>query len=327
MSAKAVFPHFFVVGAPRCGTTSLCRYLARNPQICFSRPKEPHYFSRLETIPSQPELQRDYLDKCFGHYEPELHRALGEGSVSYLYMPGAIEIAKSFNPQARFIAMVRNPLTMLPSYHQRMLFLLQENETDIARAWALEEKREKGEHIPKRCLDGRLLMYSKVASLGSQIKQLFAIAGQDHCKVIVFDDLVSDPRTVYREVLEFLDIEDDGQSRFERSYESRMYRFRWLQRLLFVPVSRGGKIIDTVQRRTRKYNADGSKHPTLLKRITGLNRKPSPPKPLKPQMAEEVRQTLQGDVELLSRLLDRDLGFWFDNTAENSQPTVLSQVG
>jgi hypothetical protein len=100
-----------------------------------------------------------------------------------------------------------------------------------------------------------------------------------------------------------------------------------LQRLLFVPVSRGGKIIDTVQRRTRKYNADGSKHPTLLKRITGLNRKPSPPKPLKPQMAEEVRQTLQGDVELLSRLLDRDLGFWFDNTAENSHPTVLSQVG
>ena len=33
MSAKAVFPHFFVVGAPRCGTTSLCRYLARNPHM------------------------------------------------------------------------------------------------------------------------------------------------------------------------------------------------------------------------------------------------------------------------------------------------------
>jgi Sulfotransferase family len=39
------FPDFFLIGAPRCGTTSLSSYLANNPQVCFSRPKEPHYFS------------------------------------------------------------------------------------------------------------------------------------------------------------------------------------------------------------------------------------------------------------------------------------------
>jgi hypothetical protein len=42
------FPDFFVVGAPRCGSTAFCRYLAKHPAICFSRPKEPHYFTRLE---------------------------------------------------------------------------------------------------------------------------------------------------------------------------------------------------------------------------------------------------------------------------------------
>ena len=47
MAKPARFPDFFLVGAPRCGTTSLSRYLAANPQVCFSRPKEPHYFALL----------------------------------------------------------------------------------------------------------------------------------------------------------------------------------------------------------------------------------------------------------------------------------------
>ena len=36
----------FIVGAPRCGTTSLSRYLKDHPEVCFSRVKEPHFFSQ-----------------------------------------------------------------------------------------------------------------------------------------------------------------------------------------------------------------------------------------------------------------------------------------
>ena len=128
------FPDFFLVGAPRCGTTALSRYLARNPQVCFSRPKEPHYFARTMQIPTADELKRDYLDRCYGHCTPK-NRALGEGSVSYLLAPGAIENILHFNPKAKFIVQVRNPLKMLPSYHLRMQFLLQEDQTDFATAW------------------------------------------------------------------------------------------------------------------------------------------------------------------------------------------------
>jgi len=124
-STKSIggFPDFFVVGAPRCGTTALCRYLARNPQICVSRPKEPHYFTRMKELPTAEEVRRDYIDYFFDH-RTEAHRVAGEGSVSYLYLPGVIENILHYNPQARFVAIVRNPLTMLPSYHQRMQYLL-----------------------------------------------------------------------------------------------------------------------------------------------------------------------------------------------------------
>jgi hypothetical protein len=231
------FPDFFVVGAPRCGTTAFCKYLARNPQVCFSQPKEPHYFTRLDRDPTQAELQRDYLDRYFGHFG-DAHRVVGEGSVSYLYLPDVIDRIRRINPSARFIALVRNPLQMLPSYHLKMLYLLQEDEPDFGKAWALEAERARGSRIPKLCLDPRLLMYSEVAKLGAEVQRLYDVAGRDRSHVVVFDDLASDPLGVYRRVLEFLGVDYDGQTHFERKYASRIYRHRWLQRLLYVPRSR-----------------------------------------------------------------------------------------
>jgi hypothetical protein len=303
------FPDFFVVGAPRCGTTSFCRYLARNPQICFSQPKEPHYFTQLTRDPTQAELARDYLERCFGHCGSE-HRAVGEGSVSYLYHPTTLERIRRIKPDARFIALVRNPLTMLPSYHLRMRFLLQEDEPDFARAWDLEPARARGERVPRHCLDPRLLLYSKVAQLGAQVEHLYAVAGRERSHVIVFDDLVADPLAVYRSALDFLRVDYDGQTRFESRYDSRMYRYRWLQRMLFVPAVKGGRMMETLQQRTRKYNPDGSKRPGLIKRVTKWNKVAASPTPLTQPNRDLVRETLRPDVERLSRLLGRDLTGW-----------------
>ncbi len=303
------FPDFFVVGAPRCGTTAFCRWLARNPQICFSRPKETHYFSLLSADPTASDIKLDYLDRYYGHYAAP-HRVTGEGSVSYLYQPESLERIKRFNPDARFIVLVRNPLAMLPSYHLRMLFLLQEDESDFRRAWALEPERVRGKAIPRDCLDARLLMYSQVAMFGEQIERLFAIAGRDRSHVVVFDDLLTDPLGVYRRALKFLNVDYDGQTHFEGRYKSRMYRYRWLQRMLFVPAMRHGKMLNTLQRRRRKYKQDSSKWPSLIKRVTRWNKVPASPAPLAQEMVAVIRETLTSDVLKLSRLLDRDLSSW-----------------
>lgn len=310
------FPDFFIVGAPRCGTTALGRYLARNPQIGFSRPKESHYFARIQGRPTESELQRDYLERHFAHCT-ERHRVMGEGSVSYLHLPEALRTILHFNPQARFIAMVRNPLTMLTSYHQRMLFLLQEDEQDFATAWKLEPLRARRENLPPRCLDYRLLLYSDVAKLGFQVNRLFEIAGRDRAHVIVFDDLIADPLPVYQKVVQFLGADYDGQTTFERKLGSQMYRYGWLQKLLFAPVVRGGKIVDTLQRSSRKYNEDGSKRKSLVKRITGLNRVIKSPDALSEHTLDVLREALRDDVALLSRVLNRDLGYWLKRPPED----------
>ena len=38
-------PNFFIIGAPKCGTTALSEYLRSHPSVLISEPKEPHYFS------------------------------------------------------------------------------------------------------------------------------------------------------------------------------------------------------------------------------------------------------------------------------------------
>jgi hypothetical protein len=314
MTRPTGFPDFFVVGAPRCGTTSLCRFFDKNPQICFSRPKEPHYFAQLRSMPSPDELQRDYIERYFGHRHGA-HRAVGEGSVSYLYAPEAIERIRHFNPEARFIVMVRNPMSMLPSYHLKMRFLLQEDQEDFSSAWRLQEARARGDNLPAHCLEPRTLMYGEVARYGAHIERLFAIAGRERTHVVVFDDFVADQPATYRRALEFLRVDDDGRTVFKRRYESRIYRYRWLQELFFLPVARGARI-DTGRRAARKDKQAGPNKPSWIKRLADWNTVSASPRPLTPEMRAVVADGLRADNALLSRLLQRDLSFWLTGATQ-----------
>jgi len=308
MTRPQGFPDFFIIGAPRCGTTSLSRYLMRHPQVCFSRPKETHYFAQQRSLPSGDDLQRDYIDRYFGHRTTE--SIAGEGSVSYIHLPQAIGQILQLNPEAKFIAMVRNPRSMLPSYHQKMLFLLQEDEADFDRAWALQTTRAHGKDLPRTCLDPRLLDYTGVASLGAQVQRLFEIVSRDQAHVIVFDDFVKDTLGEYRAVLDFLGLDYDGQTEFERRFDSQMYRYRWLQFLFWKTATRRGKFVDTLERSRRKYRDDGTIRPTLVKRIARFNKRPVKPAPLSPGMVDILRADLRDDVRLLGELLQRDLDHW-----------------
>jgi hypothetical protein len=71
-------------------------------------------------------------------------------------------------------------------------------------------------------------------------------------------------------------------------------------------------MLATLQQRSRKYNPDGSKRPSLIKRVTRWNKVPASPVALTPPVADAVRETLRPDVELLSRLLGRNLGGWLE---------------
>lgn len=296
---------FFLVGAPRCGTTSLALALAQHPEVCFSEPKEPHFFSRASEDLSWTRFERDYI-RVFFREDRLSRQALGEGSPSYLYSPPAIGLIDRFFPEARFLAMVRNPLEMMPSYHARLLFLMDEDVSDFDRAWRLQTLRARGQAIPRDCRDASMLQYAEIGRVGAHIARLLDCIGRDRVKIILLEDFAREPREVYREVLEFLGLTDDGRTEFVRRSNTKSYRNAVVHRL-------ATRVPEAIARLTHMHLTEPSKRPfpfRLLKRLRKSNIVRTKWRPIDATLREELTACFRDDVALLGRLLNRDLHHW-----------------
>ena len=334
-----------IVGAPRCGTTSLARYLGARPDVCPANVKEPHFFSRrdfgdLSATATDRLLRKEYVEHFFPDRVPGA--LLLDGSVSYLYAPQRLAPAISAWPNAKFIIAVRNPLEMLPSLHQRHLCNGDEDVRDFERAWSLVGPRRNGRHIPRTCIDARLLDYEEIGSLGKYVRQFFDIVGRERCYVSVFDDLTADPAGHYRRILEFLGLPPDERREFFPYRASTGIRSPLLQRLLKrPPLARTMLSSEAALRREgiEVQNNVGTLAgiPTLKavrRRLLKWNRMSAPPRQLPDELRAEIGKTLAGDVADLSRLLDRDLSHWLHpqsgqkgNESRQASPMLSREAG
>ena len=114
---------------------------------------------------------------------------------------------------------------------------------------------------------------------------------------------------MYREVLKFIGVDDDGRTMFKRRFPSRIYRYRWLQELLYSVRSRRAHAVDTLQRTARVKKGPGRRK-SLVKRLARWNRIERRPAPLDAEMTATLRAALADDVAMLSGLLGRDLRHW-----------------
>ena len=313
-----------VVGAPRCGTTSLACFLEDHPQVRFSRVKEPHFFTQHDLRQTgEDELNRlvetEYLGRYFPPWSAEC-RLIAEGSVSYLYAPERMETVLRLWPDARFIIGLRDPIEMLPSLHQRLVFNGDETVTDFAEAWALTEERKQGRAIPRSCIDPRALNYDMLARLGTHVGRFFRAVGRERCFVALLDDLISDSETVYRRLMAFLGLPVDGLPDFAPQRPSQGYRIGSLQRLLKrPPVAFRGVLAGEKFRMRIKDLERKDSHPTLLKtifaarkRLMSWNSVPVAPAPLSEALRRDIRERLADEVAELSELIGRDLSHWLD---------------
>lgn len=312
----------FIVGAPRCGTTTMSRMLAAHPQIAVPFVKEPHFFSQhdLRGLPDEElkeRIERDYLDHFFDEHHPGQSVGL-DGSVSYLYTPEQLEPIVRVWPEARFIIAVRDPLTLLPSLHQRLLFIGDENLSRFEDAWAAVPKRVAGRQIPRSCIDPRWLRYDEAGRFGTYVERLFAAVGRERCMVAVFDDLERDPEGQYRRLVEFLGLEPvPVEVPVER--ESKQVRYPWLQRLLKRPPRALHPYLANIQFRKRfERSAEEPTKPwsvagqilALRRRLLRWNRIEAAKEPVPIHVQQDIRQHLHGEIERLAQLINRDLSHW-----------------
>lgn len=233
-------PDFFILGAPKCGTTALATYLSEHPRVFMSTPKEPNYFARHLSIPPPggelPPYQRD-LAGYLRLFEPadDRHLAVGEASTRYLRSARALREIREFGADARFLVMLRHPVELVRSWHAQKLYEGQETEQEFARAWALQRERADGRSLPRGLQARDALLYERIARIGSQVERLLTILPPSHVKLLFLDDLRSDPRRLYESVLTFLGVPSDGRSDFPVVNRRRSVRWPRVQALLRRP--------------------------------------------------------------------------------------------
>jgi hypothetical protein len=279
-------PNFFIVGAPRCGTTSMYAYLRQHPEIYVSPHKEPHFFgSDLTPLPG-------------GIREEELYRQLfagagsqprvGEGSVWYLSSQRAPSEIRAFAPDARILILLREPGQMMHSLHALFTRTGNEDLPAFEEALAAEPERRAGRCIPAGAYLPEGLLYTEVARYAEKVERYFTVFGRENVHCILFDDLVRDTAAVYRTVLEFLGVDPDFQAELHPQRANERVRMMAIRQLARTPP----EVRRRIQFKDIREHEGG------------------PRIPLAPELAERLRELFAPDVARLATLLDRDLGAW-----------------
>lgn len=293
-------PNFFIIGAPKCGTTSLAAWLAEHPNIYMSPVKEPHFFcTDLQYI--NIHNLHDYLLLFKGASKE--HKAVGEASTCYLFSKTAVPNIEKELPGSRYIVMIRNPVDMAYSLHEQQLFSGYEHIKDFAQAWRLSEERAQGRKVTKWCRDPKLLDYKSVCKLGEQLERLFRIVPRDRVLVLVLDDIKENPRREYLKVLDFLGVPDDGRTTFPIYNPAKERRWPRLQKVVFTM----SKISPRIKKALGIPTNWGIGIFTALDKIN-IRYRPRPPMP--PALRAELVEFFRSDIQLLSQLLDRDFSEW-----------------
>lgn len=218
-------PNVFILGAPKCGTTSLANWLTDHPQVYFSPIKEPSFFNYDYGFRRQWSLER--YEQLFEGAK-ESHRAVCEASVKYLYSRTAVPAILAYADSPKFVVMLRDPVRMAPSLHEQTLFNGDEDEEDFYLAWRLQHERLYGASVPKHCRDPQLLQYGTWCKLGEQLERLYQHVPREQTHVIHLEDMQADPSGEYRRLLDFLGLDDDGRETFPVANQAKTRRLPWL---------------------------------------------------------------------------------------------------
>lgn len=295
-------PNLFIVGAQKSGTSALAGWLGQHPEAHMSFPKEPGYLAfgaagypfpdgYGRPAPASRYVVRDeasYLALFAG--ADDRARVLGEASTWYLAIPGMAARLNSFNPRARALIVLRNPVDRAWSAWRHARRDDVEPCADFRDALARESQRGEVEF---------LLRYRRMGLYAGAIEEYREAFGPARLRVLFYDDLRSDPARFWREVCGFLGIDPAFEPPFELRYNrGGEPRSRALQRLL------GSQQLKRAARAVLPHRVGLA----IKGRVEDANlREPPPPDA---SLRAELLEYFREDIAQVSRLTGRDLGSW-----------------
>jgi hypothetical protein len=299
-----VLPNFLVIGAAKCGTTALDRYLGEHPQIYMSPVKELNFFAlegmdcevfksnfaAEEKLPNFINKISDY-QRFFDNATNEI--AIGESSPLYLLHPGASQNIQRYIPDVKLIAILRDPVERAYSDFLFNVGRGTENINNFSEALAAESQRINENYWFRWHYKERGFYYR-------QIQRYFKLFSHTKIKVYLHEDLKDNPLTTLQDIFRFLGVDDAFMPDLSQKHN-----------VTYVPQNRLiDRMLDPRQKisyRLRKF-LPLSFRKTIKNRVKSLNRKPIPTLP--PHVRQQLVEEYQEDILKLQDLIQKDLSHW-----------------
>jgi hypothetical protein len=303
-------PDFFIVGHPKCGTTALYEMLRTHPQIFMPELKEPWFLAsdmapRFQPPRSAPPLQtlEEYLE-LFAGATPD--QQIGEASSTYLLSATSAKQIAELQPQARIIAILREPASFLRSLHLQLLRTHVEAQKDFGKAIALEPARRAGRRIPRRSHRPQLLLYSGHVRYVEQLQRYRELFAPEQILTLIYDDFRADNERTVRKVRRFLEIEEDLPVEVTDANPTvKRMRSQQLDELVNVVSVGRGPVSRTIKAGVKALTPSGLRDSAMqaAQRHLVMGR----PQPPDEELMRDLRRRFKGEVIALSEYLDRDL--------------------
>ena len=169
-----------IIGAMKCGTSSLYSYLEGHPEICPAVGKEPEFFSENQAITLQVDNYSDLWS-----FNDSVHKYALEASTGYTKYPTEPNVPKkmyNYGIRPRFIYIIRNPFDRITSHYNFRIW----DET-----WRLN------------IVDPHLINISNYFLQLEQYRKYFPL---EDILILDFDDLRNNPRSLLQRIYQFLDL-------------------------------------------------------------------------------------------------------------------------
>jgi hypothetical protein len=309
------FPDFFVIGAAKCGTSSLAAYLQQHPEVHFSEPKEPNFFCDpfANGVPKGPAPERVLLERIYNlnvldeaRYRAlfdgsEDCRACGEGSVRYLYFDGTAERIRARVPGARLIAVLRDPVSRMYSHYNM------NRQHQLEPLGFLEALEAEPERIAAGW--GWDWHYAAVSRYAPQLRRYIDVFGREALHVVLYDDYVADPSQTFAGICRHLGVSEGFvPDMSSRSMQPHQPQNRLLDRIVNWPHPAKDALKAVLYRTGLKQVIQSSARAISQRNMVRAT------EPLDPAVRSDLARRFSRDIDDLADLLGRKIA-WGDASA------------
>lgn len=295
-------PNFFIIGAEKSGTTALHWYLNQHPMIFMSTPKEPSFFSlvgeqldfrepdgRPAQINKSKFIDIDAYRKLFSGVKNE--KAIGEASVVYLRDPKVPERIRHYLPDAKLIAILRNPVDAAYASFLMIRSFGVEPFRNLSDALRDQDRRKR-----ERCFAG---LYIEPRFYHHHLTRYLKYFKQSQIRIYLYDDFLADNLRVIRDIFSFLEVDHCFVPDIAyRANKTGIPKNEFLHRLLTPR-------INPFTRRIAPYLPE-----SIYIYLANLRNRNLIKPPLDPNLRKELTEIFREDVLRLQKLINRDLAGW-----------------